>query len=521
MRIWLLSVFLSLYFTTAFAEVPGLVFVRAKVQDEGTLQETTREGTGTIVKKAGRFYVLTAAHVSLGRKPTLTSSGETLEIIGRAIDPGADVDWFEIREPKTAKPLISWNDRYRSFLLDKKIYPEDTTDMLSTDCTWLDPHAKPNGLCDASLYSPPSILKEAASHPVPLVYLTTSNQVGRAVLSPYLEAVTGRIILPTFMRKGDSGSPLFWKIKGHHGISVWKLVGVAQSFDIYFPFSYYGVNFLPAFRKVNDREYEMSFPMKVSWRLRYGLTFLDFGDGIKEVAMARSHAGTGGLTDDGGTGGLTDDGGRDGGSAGDAFDSKKIQPGIEVDGKSCVAFRSSKEDVFFADRSVVQSLVNGSIPRSNCVLSGSELQQLLYDRLTSFSGKKVAANMEMVQENGAKIELLDEGIDVRLPLSNFEGKREGWIWFTLDRNGGYQGQPFRPVISVPGLKSERYVVDLRGLYFTVIGGGPAIPKPGTRAQPIFIQAMIAGRKSKEPVLEQFMFNEPRAIQLRKTPKYEP
>jgi hypothetical protein len=432
----------SLILATIVLAAPreGIVAVSAMVRDEKTGKEVSRIGTGTLLKKGDRYFVLTAAHVAMGAEIKL-DSGEKLQAIARQTNAADDLEWIEVSPPKKTKALAEWKETCSCFFAEESI--SEGMDFIGNDrFVPKVPWANTGWRLDFF-----DTRRE-------FLYPGKDNQRSK-------ELGTAREVLPVRIAGGLSGAPLFQREE-----NGFRLNGVAQSFDRRFAVSYF------AGESSIQRLFEKKQTGKARWRLRDGVSFLDFGNGLEELVPMDTPAGKSD-TDDGGKSD-TDDGGKsdtdDGSKSGSV--GKKANPGILFQGRTILAARISEgeediSDFVYVDR-VAVDLLDRNAAR-DALPVGAELQGLLTRRLGGAKkGEKFYSDGTGIDKQfPARLEVLEEGISLELPISGAgEPGAIDVIILKLDKFGKPIGaKQFEPVIQVKSKRGKIYFVDLRSFYF--------------------------------------------------------
>lgn len=451
----------------------GMVQVSATVPDEGTGATVARTGKGTLVERDGKFYVYTAAHVAAGAPASLEAGGEKLVVKSRRSVPAEDYEVYEVQPPKNAKPLARW--RHGRYELEGA--PGSEGRFLNQERVRV---AAADALLEREYYLPGQRLPatgepDSAALPV----LAEENGVRPASLPrpgavfAHLETFdrhSYRLQLPVRIVPGQSGSPVFERVG-----EKWVLRGLAQSYDRSFPLSYVGG---AAF--VSERYPKSPAAPKARWRFRHGLAYLDYGNGLKEVATVEGPAGGdtnhgGGDTNHGG--GDTNHGGSGERAAGDVYRELRIEPGVEIDGRAMIAVRAPNGSFVYADRSALHGIMRGELRRKGNLPTGSDLQPLILRRLEKELGTKIEPGLmvtgraNLALANGwnqlSELKVLPSGLKLRLPVGADpkDPTKIVWVELALDKKGGVGGKPFRPIVRAQGSDGRAYLVDLRFFYF--------------------------------------------------------
>ncbi len=457
---FLILSFAFFYSLTAEATVGGLVRVDANVHDEALGHTVKRTGTGTLLERNGRYFVLTAAHVSVASEAELTVDGEKLSVIKRRANAANDIEWIEVAKPTQAKPLASWDNSCHCFAVsdaDAEQMGPVGSDARMPRMPWIDNSGRRTRFRAG----------------------VRADIDGTPDFRTRSERFTGRQILSSRMRPGESGAPLFRKENGK-----WVLSGVAQSFDRNFLVSYFSAPY--HFQQEILEFDEPQTSDAIRWRLRNGVTYLDFGNGIREIVPADPRASKVGVTDDGSKVGVTDDGSKvgvtdDGSKVGVTDDGSsgnrglRVLPGIELDGNPYIGVRLQDGSFAYADRSAIELLrvlvLAGESGRSGHLATGSKLQALLLERLKKITGREIGPG-SVIESPGrgvlgaARVEILEKGIVLYLPIGMQEEGKPRLLRVELDEFGRYQGNAFQPLIRVKNPEGGKdYIVDLRGFYF--------------------------------------------------------
>lgn len=468
----------SLFFVDANAvarseDPPWLVSIRTQNSSGAEV-----EGTGSIVKKNNRFYVVTASHVSQGDKLEILQRGKPLEVVGRLSDNFNDAEMFEVRKFSgnfaNDEILASYDDKTRQFWVLHSLQMEKNQLLAAGEEVVLPLRIGiKNNPKEWQFYNAPhsglgkwNASADGKAQPT----LGGGELTSRMKISP---GMSGSPLIGTLSDNGITNQYYAFENQGKLMFAEFALMGIATRYLCDFDRSYF-----TRMERVVDlmEKYEQGVRGSVDathWKQKNGIPYRDLGDGTLETNFLSSVAGGGGSTDGGNTS-----------KAMNPCDNPATYQGIIWKDKPTVAFRMIPKDkrensqpvVVYANLTSVDFIKrNEKFYEVQPIHEGGPLLSLLKEKAQMSSDHFFLDNANLprgVYCKGRFIhpsqDLLEyRGDHLRASITACGGEQ---IYFELDKNGALVGSgnvTFQPVIRVKAKKSGQvYTIDLRNLFFT-------------------------------------------------------
>lgn len=465
------------FFTTTPSTDPAfLVTIRAK-----NLDGSYTEGTGSIVKKGDKYYVVADSHVSATEHVEILQGKTPLEIQGSLANNFRDAKIFEVKKPSSTfqeKDSLATYDSH----LGKFLIVQDG--LFQTD------QLVPAG--ETAHVAVRSVLKNASTGWHPPTYLEGGNRNNTSSWNVQSTLEGNELSARMKLAPGMSGAPLVGKLpnqpsfvferEGKFQQSNATLLGVATRYLCDFDRSY----FTPIDVHLSLLEqYETGKRGAVDqtvWQKKDNFSYRDLGNGSVETNTSAAIAGGGSSVDGGG--GSSVDGGK--GAKTTACQNSLAHQGLVWRGKPVLAFKLKPKDpaqdtpiVLYANLAAVDFLrKNEERYQVETVELGTPVLPLLKEKIPIHSdhfflesrmlGRSVVCDQKFSRPAQDLIEY--RGDHLRLSLSVCGGEQ---LVFSIDKYGALVGsgsKVFQPVIRVPSKSGQLHTIDLRNLFFTDLAG---------------------------------------------------
>jgi len=520
---WLLAGALGVLSPAAHAAKPSpfwLAQIESNYRDEATRLETRFTGTGSVVKIGDEFFILTAGHVSQGTGLSVTIQGKTIPLVPgeRLGDNRSDLELLKIDTKALAAtsfgellPVAIWTKEIQAFVMP--IAANHTSEGKRLKKKYDAANPKTLRVSEfAQVPIPgcvdPKVAKklEGWKYKKPLAgwatggsFLATTGSlvksaggddlIGDVKIAP---CMSGAPLLARDMVGVISGEPYVGfdeKIRVGGGGTLQVLTGVAKSLLRDFDHSHFSSAIQIADLVKRYQKGERGRVDKTQWRMRYALTYRDFGDGTQEILPSAQPAGNGrsqssgnGSGTDGGNGSGTDGSGKSatgllgpGSGSGvvssfEAWDRYQITPGMLYEHTPALAFDMGT--VVLATPANLDWLKSqGKQPQKERVIPpNTDLMPLIRRKAKSgiepypFTGMPDGCVMDIFRdpktlEPYVRLEIysIEEGF--------FRNKSYMTV-LELDRFGRKRGsdEPFRPIVKVKSPSKMEYVIEITGLF---------------------------------------------------------
>lgn len=448
----------------------GLIPVSSTYTDDGTQEKTSIQGSLLLFtyhdeeNNSQRLFGITSSHVSQGQH-SLKFSGTsilTYQLLGRLANNENDLELFEFPihyvSDGIITPLGHWNKKIKQIVVSKKsidqwinddekkarslVYFEksknSTFEYFTLKGDWVQKEMNPS--TQTPLLSSELVYGNSTENKVKLLYIPTENEIySRTQIipgmsgSPLLSNTNSKSssILFNAMVSNQLLNGLLEFSETNEPSSVYVL-GLAKNYDRYLSGSWFTTETSISNLLFSYLDGKRQWINPTRWKLRYGITYRDFGDGSAEIypfaenrnrspyvskgEAARGEAGGPGRGDGGGPG-RGDGGGPGRGDGGDNDHQKSLNetfqnilPGVMFEHEHILGFHLFQNVGFYIEgnpRKALDYLTDGQQPSNSTIKVNSDFHQLFLNKLQASWQLKIELNNEKIQALSENKEIYD------------------------------------------------------------------------------------------------------------------